>query len=229
MIGVTRDTGPLAVRIASIAERVERAADAAGRDASEITTVVVTKFQPVELLEDLYSLGVRDFGESRHQEAKEKAAALPGDIRWHFVGQLQSKKARAVREYASVIHSVDRISLVDALASDDLDVGVFAQINLTDDPARGGVAPSGLDELVESIQAAPGMRLKGVMAVPPLEEDPARSYARLRELSERVMRAAPTASAISAGMSGDFEQAVSAGATHLRIGTAITGERTRGA
>jgi pyridoxal phosphate enzyme (YggS family) len=234
MIGMTtRDTRALAERVDAIAERVEASAVSAGRSTDEITTVVVTKFQPIELLEDLYSLGLRDFGESRHQEAREKAGLLPSDVRWHFVGQLQSKKARAVREYANVVHSVDRSALVDGLSAerdasaDPLDV--FAQINLTDDPARGGVHPDGLDDLVASIVDSPGLRLLGVMAVPPLEENPARSYARLRTLSDRVRGLVPTANAISAGMSGDFEEAIAEGATHLRIGTAITGARPGGA
>lgn len=236
MIGTApRETGILAERVDAVMARVEKAAAAAGRDPHAITTIVVTKFQPIELLEELYELGLRDFGESRHQEAKDKAARLPADIRWHFVGQLQSKKARAVREYASAVHSVDRTSLIEGLATQaggdesSADIDVFAQINLTDDPARGGVRPDGLADLVREISVAPGLRLRGVMAVPPLEENPARSYARLRTLSEQVRGLVPTADAISAGMSGDFEEAIVEGATHLRIGTAITGTRPGGA
>ncbi|BDI22408.1 YggS family pyridoxal phosphate-dependent enzyme [Herbiconiux sp. L3-i23] len=212
-------------RLSGVRDRIAEASRLAGRDPGELTLVVVTKFQPIELIRDLQALGVRDFGESRHQEAREKADALGDDVTWHFVGQLQGKKARQVRDYAHVIHSVDRESLVQALASDELETDVFAQINLTDDPARGGVAPGSLMPLVDQILAAPGLRLRGVMAVPPLDEEPRRAYARLRGMSEAVRGRAPGADAISAGMSGDFAEAIAEGATHLRIGTAITGER----
>ena len=114
---------------------------------------MVTKFHPASLVRELAALGVRDVGENRHQEAQEKAAELADlDLRWHFVGQLQSKKARQARRYASVIHSIDRLSLVDALKLDDApDVDVFVQLNLTDDPARGGVADRDLEPLVELV------------------------------------------------------------------------------
>lgn len=215
----------VAERLSAVRDRVEIAARQAGRDPASVTTIVVTKFQPLPLLQELHRLGIRDFGESRHQEAREKAAELGDDAVWHFVGQLQGKKARQVREYARVIHSVDRLSLVDALASEEIATDVFAQVDLGVDPARGGVAPDALIPLVEAILAAPGLTLRGVMAVPPLGEDPDSAYERLESLSERVRALAPAASDISAGMSGDFGAALRHGATHLRIGTAITGER----
>ncbi|MEN2737349.1 YggS family pyridoxal phosphate-dependent enzyme [Microbacterium sp. X-17] len=223
----TSSSSPLAERLAAVREGVADAARAAGRSPDELTTIVVTKFHPASLVRELAALGVRDVGENRHQEAQEKAAELADlDLRWHFVGQLQSKKARQVRRYASVIHSLDRISLVDALKLDDApDVDVFVQLNLTDDPARGGVADRDLEPLVEHVLDTGGLRLLGVMAVAPLDEEPARAFERVRLASERVRRLAPGASAISAGMSQDYREAVAAGATHLRIGTAITGNR----
>ncbi|GAA4146523.1 YggS family pyridoxal phosphate-dependent enzyme [Leifsonia shinshuensis] len=223
----TSSSSPLAERLAAVREGVADAARAAGRSPEELTTIVVTKFHPASLVRDLAALGVRDVGENRHQEAQEKAAELADlDLRWHFVGQLQGKKARQVRRYASVIHSVDRPSLVDALRMDDVpDLDVFVQLNLTDDPGRGGVADGDLEPLVEHVLAAGGLRLLGVMAVAPLDEEPARAFERVRLASERVRRLAPDAAAISAGMSQDYREAVAAGATHLRIGTAITGNR----
>lgn len=216
----------LADRLAAVLGSVADAARDAGRAPSEITTIVVTKFQPVSLIAELVSLGVRDVGENRHQEAKAKAEALADlDLRWHFVGQLQSKKARQVRAYASAIHSVDRMSLVDALRSDESSVDCFVQVDLTDDPGRGGVAPEGLDELVEHVLATPGLRLRGLMAVAPLGEPPRPAFARVRLLSERIRRLAPDATDLSIGMSHDFREAILEGATHLRIGTAITGNR----
>jgi PLP dependent protein len=141
---------------------------------------------------------------------------------------LQTKKARQVRAYADVIHSVDRVALVDALsdATNAADVrDCFVQLNLTDDPGRGGVATEDLEPLVERVVAAPGIRLLGVMAVAPLGADPRRSFAAVRAASQRVAAIDPEAVWISAGMSGDYREAILEGATHLRIGTAITGNR----
>ena len=222
----TSSSNGLAERLAAVREGVTDAARAAGRSPEELTTIVVTKFHPASLVRELAGLGVRGGGENRHQEAQEKAAELSDlDLAWHFVGQLQSKKARQVRRYASVIHSVDRLSLVDALASDETSVDAFVQLNLTDDPARGGVADRDLEALVEHILQASGLRLLGVMAVAPLGVEPARAFEQVRAASDRVRSLAPDATAISAGMSQDYREAIAAGATHLRIGTAITGNR----
>jgi hypothetical protein len=202
------------------------AARTAGRSPEELTTIVVTKFHPAALVRELAALGVRDVGENRHQEAQGKAAELSDlALRWHFVGQLQSKKARQVRAYADVIHSVDRGSLVEALRSEEHNIDCFVQLNLTDDAARGGVSDRDLEPLVERILETPGLRLLGVMAVAPLGEEPRRAFERVRRASERVVALAPRADRISAGMSHDYAEAIAEGATHLRIGTAITGNR----
>jgi pyridoxal phosphate enzyme (YggS family) len=216
-------------RLSAVQSGVADAALEAGRDPAEVTTIVVTKFQPVSLIRELAALGVRDVGENRHQEAQAKVAELAGlGLRWHFVGQLQSKKARQVRAYAAAIHSVDRESLVDALRSDEASVDCFVQVNLTDDPGRGGVAPDGLGSLVEKVLATPGLSLLGLMAVAPLGEPPRPAFARVRELSDRVRELAPEARFLSMGMSHDYREAILEGATHLRIGTAITGNRPTG-
>jgi PLP dependent protein len=220
----------LAERLASVRAGIAEAVSAAGRSVSEVTTIVVTKFHPAQLVRELHHLGVRDVGENRQQEASAKASELGDltDLSWHFVGQLQSKKARQVRQFASAVHSVDRPALVTAL--DAAGAGLpplpcFVQINLTDDEARGGVQPSGLESLVEQVLAAPGLALQGVMAVAPLGENPRSAFERLREYSGRVTALEPQASRISAGMSHDYREALLEGATHLRIGTAITGNR----
>jgi pyridoxal phosphate enzyme (YggS family) len=196
-------------------------------DSSPPTRIVVTKFQPASLVRELADLGVRDVGENRHQEAVAKVAELDDPrLTWHFVGQLQSNKAKAVRGYASTVHSVDRASLVDALAADDgREVGVFLEVGLSETPGRGGVDPDDIEALAERVLATSGIRLLGVMGVAPLGAEPRRAFARLRAVSERVRALEPTATAISAGMSGDFREAILEGATHLRIGTAITGFR----
>lgn len=217
---------PLADRLEAIRAGVADAAREAGRPAGEITTIVVTKFHPASLVRELYALGVRDFGENRHQEARLKAAEVSDlDLRWHFVGQLQTKKARQAREYASVVHSVDRAGLVDVLGSGESTLDCFIQLNLSDDPGRGGVPPAELERLVEKVQATDGLRLLGVMAVAPLGEDPRRAFSLVRSASDRVRSLVPDATAISAGMSADYRPAILEGATHLRIGTAITGIR----
>jgi pyridoxal phosphate enzyme (YggS family) len=222
-----RPAGPgLADRLASVDEAIADAARAAGRDPGELTRIVVTKFHPASLVRELHTLGVRDVGENRHQEAAAKAAELADlDLAWHFVGQLQSNKAKAVRRYAAAVHSVDRQSLVDALAgAPPLDV--FLELNLTDDPARGGVAPDAAEALAERVAATEGLVLRGVMAVAPLHTEPRSAFARVRAVSDRIRSIVPAATAISAGMSDDFAEAIAEGATHLRIGTAITGKRS---
>jgi pyridoxal phosphate enzyme (YggS family) len=213
-------------RLKTVEADVRDAAREAGRDPERITTIVVTKFHPASLVRELYAAGVRDFGENRHQEAQAKAAELSDlELTWHFIGQLQSKKARQVRGYASVIHSLDRPSVVDALASEDTVLDCFVQLNLTDDPARGGVQDDDLERMTEQVLSTAGLRLLGVMAVAPLGEEPRQAFARVRAASERIMALAPGASFISAGMSADYREAILEGATHLRIGSAITGNR----
>jgi len=217
-------TGSLAERLERVTAEVADAARAADRDPAGITTIVVTKFHPASLVRELAGLGVRHVGENRHQDAGPKAAQLTDlDLEWHFVGQLQSKKARQVVDYARVIHSIDRESLVRAL--DGSSVDTFIQLNLTDDPARGGVQPTELESLAEAVLATSTLRLVGVMAVAPLGEQPRSAFARVREASERLQTLAPDATKLSMGMSQDFREAIAEGATHLRIGTAITGNR----
>lgn len=219
----------LEVRLAAIDARIRDAARAAGRSPADITRIVVTKFHPASLVRDLAALGVRDVGENRQQELTAKRAeTASAGVAWHFVGQAQTKKARAIRRAADVVHSVDRERLVTALdqaAEDDERLPVLMQVNLTADGNRGGAAPADLERLAETVEAAATLDLRGVMAVAPLDEEPARAFARLAEYSERVRRVAAGATWISAGMTSDFAEAIAIGATHLRIGTAITGSR----
>jgi pyridoxal phosphate enzyme (YggS family) len=223
---VTGDEGSLEERLARVSGQVADAAREAGRDVTGITTIVVTKFHPASLIRELAALGVHDVGENRHQDAGPKAAELRDlDLAWHFIGQLQSNKVRAVLEYADAIHSVDRESLAAAIGAAAIPVEVFLQLNLTDDPGRGGVAPDDLEVLAERVLAAPSMLLRGVMAVAPLGEEPRAAFERVRGASDRLRVLAPSADALSMGMSGDFREAILEGATHLRIGTAITGNR----
>lgn len=182
----------LAQRLQSVQTDIADAARASGRNPDEITTIVVTKFHPATLVRELYDLGVRNVGENRHQEAEAKSAELAGlkGLTWHFIGQLQSNKARAVRAYASVVHSVDSAKLARTLASAEPGpvpvLDCFVQLNLTEDSGRGGVQPSEALELAELVASEPSLNLLGVMAVAPLDEEPRAAFARVREVSEAV-------------------------------------------
>ncbi|GAA2888656.1 YggS family pyridoxal phosphate-dependent enzyme [Microbacterium esteraromaticum] len=219
----------LSARLSAIDERIADAARRAGRDRGEITRIVVTKFHPAFLVRELHALGVVDVGENRQQEMSAKRAALDDvDMRWHFIGQAQTNKAAAIRRDADVVHSVDRVKLADALHRADAGgepLDVLVQVNLTDDLGRGGSTLFDAETLAEHVLQLPSLRLRGVMAVAPLDEEPARAFARLRGVADRIRALAPAATWISAGMTGDFEAAIDAGATHLRIGSAITGPR----
>jgi len=198
-----------------------------GRNPDDVTLVVVTKFHPPSVIEALLEAGARHFGESRHQDAAPKVDALAGrDLTWHFVGQIQSNKARAIARYASVIHSLDRDSVVDALATSENRVAGFVELTLTDDPGRGGVqSADDMLRLAERILAAGTIDLRGVMAVAPQDADPGAAFAHVATMSEILRQAYPNATDISTGMSADWQQAIEHGATHLRIGTSITGKR----
>lgn len=220
------DRVALGERLDLMRAEIAQAARDTGRSPDELTLIVVTKFHPPELIQALVDLGVRDIGENRHQEAAAKHDLLSElNVTWHFIGQLQSKKARQVARYADVIHSIDRAALVEALAPIDRTIDCFLQVNLTDDPNRGGVAPGDLIALAEQVAATPTLKLLGVMAVAPLDEAPETAFERLRGYSELVQTVEPSATSISAGMTQDFREAIAAGATHLRIGSAITGNR----
>ena len=220
-------------RYQAIADRVAGAARESNRNREDITLVVVTKNHPHQLVLDLIELGSRDFGENRDQEASPKAKAIAAetavDFNWHFIGQLQTNKVKSVLEYADFLHSLDRSSLLDELqkrtAEREKPLKVFVQVNMTDDPERGGVNPQDLMGFAERVLTSPGLELVGLMGVGGLEVAPELEFERLAELSQKLQELAPSANRLSMGMSGDFEVAIAYGATHLRIGTAITGKR----
>jgi pyridoxal phosphate enzyme (YggS family) len=228
-----RRRAELAAGLARVRSRIAAACEDAGRDPADVTLVVVTKSYPASDVALLAGLGVRDVGENRDQEAAAKHAASrrQGDLelRWHFIGQLQSNKARSVAGYADLVHSVDRASLVAALdraaERHRRVLDCLVQVSLDSDPGRGGVPRTELAGLAERAAAAANLRLRGVMAVAPLGVDPLQVFATLPELLGIVREHAPQASVISAGMSGDLEAAVTCGATHLRVGSAILGSR----
>ncbi|MFE8943420.1 YggS family pyridoxal phosphate-dependent enzyme [Streptomyces sp. NPDC007856] len=228
----------LAANLAKVEERITAACVAAGRKREEVTLIVVTKTYPAGDVRILSELGVRHVAENRDQDAAPKAAAcadLP--LKWHFVGQLQTNKVRSVVGYADVVQSVDRSKLVTALSKEAVragrEVGCLVQVALDAGEngrgERGGVAPGGIEELADLIGEAPGLRLDGLMTVAPLTGEYAgrerAAFERLMDLSTDLRRAHPAATMVSAGMSADLEQAVAAGATHVRVGTAVLGVR----
>jgi len=230
----------LAQRLEVVEGRLEAACSAAGRSRSEITLVAVSKTWPVADVLALLAASPtapRDLGESRDQEAAPKAAAVTAAVglvegaavRWHFVGRLQTNKARSVASYAAAVHSVDRLPLVRALGAGarraDRAVEVLLQVSLDGDPTRGGALPDETGRLADAVAGEGGLRLAGLMAVAPQELDPTEAFTRLAETAERLRRDHPGATWISAGMSGDLEAAVACGATHLRVGSALFGGR----
>ncbi|GAB2879217.1 YggS family pyridoxal phosphate-dependent enzyme [Nocardioides pacificus] len=222
----------LAANLDAVRVRVDAACRDAGRHADEVTIVVVTKFFPASDVRLLAELGVRDVGENRHQEAQEKAAQCADlDLRWHFIGGLQSNKAAAVASYADVVQSVDRSRLVPGLAKGAEQRGrvldCLVQVSLDGPGAEGrsGAAREEVLDLAAEIDLRPELRLRGLMAVAPLGEDPAAAFARLADQRREVLSVHPNATWLSAGMSADLEHAVAAGATHVRVGSAILGER----
>ncbi|MEO3932844.1 YggS family pyridoxal phosphate-dependent enzyme [Micrococcaceae bacterium Sec7.4] len=224
-------------RLAAVRQRIDTAVAAAGRQERPPRLIVVTKFHPAEDVRRLATLGITDVGENRDQEAAEKSTALRGlDLRWHFIGQLQSNKAKSVVKYAHAVHSVDRPQLASALAramaaeqerTGRAPLDCFIQVSLDDDAGghRGGALPADIPALAEQLAGAEGLRLAGVMAVAPFGADPAPAFEKLAELSARLTAVHPGACGISAGMSQDLEVAVRFGATHLRVGSDILGPR----
>ena len=212
----------------SVKEKISAAAQAAGRSPSEITLIAVTKTFPVSDLEILYELGVRNFGENRDQEAAPKVGVLPADITWHFQGGIQSNKLKSISNWASVIHSVDKFKYAQMISQ--FSVGktkeIFIQVSLDSLPqSREGVDPADLMQLAEQIMRLPNLQVKGLMAVAPLDQPTEQAFVRLQQIQQKFIQLYPAASSLSSGMSGDYEIAISLGATHVRIGSSILGNR----
>jgi pyridoxal phosphate enzyme (YggS family) len=222
----------IAARLSAVRARIEAACRAAGRASREVTLIAVTKTYPVSDIRLLGELGVTDIGENRDQEAAPKAAACAAlglPVTWHFVGQLQTNKAASVVSYAQVIHSVDRLRLVRVLGARATAAGrtvtCLVQVSLDDDPARGGARIRDATTVADALAGQDGLVLGGVMAVAPLGVPADIAFGKLKEIADTVRSAHPGAVMISAGMSDDLEQAIGAGATHVRVGTALLGGR----
>jgi pyridoxal phosphate enzyme (YggS family) len=205
------------------------AARRAGRDPSSIKLVAVSKAKPVADIEKVYSLGHRDFGENRAQEMAEKASRLPGDIRWHFIGGLQTNKARLVRPITHLLHSMDRESLAAAWAKGSgLPPPVLLQVNTGHESQKYGADPERAGQVLERVVEF-GIEVRGLMAIPPYSDDPEQQrphFALLREMRDRLAPRHPSLVELSMGMTDDFEVAIEEGSTVIRVGRAIFGERT---
>ena len=218
----------IAANLLEVNERIATAAAKAGRNPADIKLIVVTKTFPITDLQNLYDLGVREFGENRDQEASEKVGLLPADINWHFQGQIQSNKLKSITSWATYIHSIDQLKyakLVSEFAGNQRK-SIFLQVSLDQIPeSRGGVDPAKLVELASSITKFANLNLMGLMAVAPLDEDTDQAFSRLSQIHSHFREGFPDAKYLSAGMSGDYESAILHGATHLRIGSSILGNR----
>lgn len=241
-VATTREL-ELAEALAAVRARLTNAAEVADRNPAEIELLPVTKFFPVSDISILRKLGCESFGESREQEASNKAIefskmADAQPIRWHMVGRIQRNKARSIAEWAYAAHSVDSLRLIEALDRGAIGalgdgrrpepLGVYIQVSLDGDEKRGGVdiASSDLvDEACAAVAAAGGLELLGLMAIPPLGSDPADAFERLERERDRVQQAFEQPLGLSAGMSSDLEVAVKHGSTCVRVGTALLGQR----
>ena len=215
----------LSANLDSIRARIGAAVQGSGRSPDEVTLIVVTKTFPASDVQILYDLGVRDFGENRDQEASVKSLELPDDCRWHFQGQIQSNKLKSIANWADVLHSIDDLAHAKKLDSLVSEKDIFIQVSLDNLPNRGGVLPELVPEFLDGLTVFPHLIVRGLMAVAPLDEEPATAFRRLKELSDQIVKVHPGAREISAGMSNDFEAAISQGATHIRIGSQILGVR----
>ncbi len=216
----------IAQNIAAIREKITRACAENGRDPNDVNLVAVSKLQPAELISTAIDAGHRLFGENRVQEAKAHWADLRAsypDLRLHLIGPLQTNKVRDAVELFDVIETVDRPSLADALAKEMKNQGrhlsCFIQVNTGEEEQKGGVMPGGLPALLDHCRRS-GLAISGLMCIPPVDEPPAPHFALLKKLTQR--HGLPE---LSIGMSADFEQAIALGATYIRIGTALFGER----
>lgn len=229
-----RPTGDadIPTRLATVHDRIVRAARDADRDPSDVRLVAVSKFHALAKIAAAYEAGQTAFGENRAQELDAKLADGPPDgLRWHFVGGLQRNKVRLVAGRVALIHSVDRPALAASIAAHmrtlDACQDVLIQVNVAGEQRKGGCALAEVPELAETIVGLDGIRLTGLMTMPPLHADPAPVFAELRALRARISEMVPGVVELSMGMSGDLESAVAHGATIVRVGTAIFGARPR--
>lgn len=222
----------IAERWAAVRERAADAATRAGRDPSDVTVIAVAKTFPADAVVEAIEAGAIDIGENRAQELRDKMSAIGDRARWHFVGHLQTNKVRNIAGRVTLIHSVDRFGLAEAIARRAVAFGaiqdVLIEVNLGGEASKAGVDPPRAAALAEEIDSLDGIAVRGLMAIPPATSDPEGSRIHFKELAalrDDVALRVPEASGLSMGMTGDFEVAIEEGATWVRVGEAIFGPR----
>jgi len=218
----------IASALASVEDRITKAAATAGRNRSEITLIAVTKTYSANDVQILADLGVSNFGENRSDEGSEKSAAIAAT--WHFQGQVQGRKLKDIASWATYIHSIDSADHITKLsricAEMDRKISIFLQLSLDGAPDRGGVLADQLGQLADQLGADPNLHLAGLMCVPPVAYGFDRAFGEIAKVHSAFKAGYPEAVGLSAGMSSDFEVAIAYGATHLRVGSEILGSRT---
>jgi len=221
--------------IASVIEKMRSACQKASHNNSEVTLIAVSKTKPVSMLQEAYNAGMRDFGENKVQEIMDKYDKLPEDIRWHMIGHLQRNKVKYIIDKVSLIHSVDSLRLAEEISKEalkhNLIMPILIEVNIADEESKYGVSPKECEELIRQISTLPNIQIKGLMTVAPFVDDPEdnRQYFRImQQLSVDIMQKNidnVCMDILSMGMTGDYEVAIQEGATMVRVGTGIFGER----
>lgn len=228
--------GMLKDNLNEVRARVTAACLRSGRDPREVTLIAVSKTKPVPMLEEVYAQGVRDFGENRPQEMRDKAAELPADIRWHMIGRLQTNKVKYVVPRAVLIHSVDSLHLAEAIDKEAAKAGVTAniliEVNIAGEASKGGIAPEETEGFARELAALPNLKVNGLMTIAPIVENGEENRAYFRQMRELLVDIRDKnidnifMRSLSMGMTGDFETAIEEGATLVRVGTGIFGGRS---
>ncbi len=206
-----------------IRDRMDKACESVGRDPAEITLIAVSKTFPIDAIEEAYDLGLRDFGESRLQEAQPKIESLPDDNRWHFIGVLQSNKAKKIGQLFSVVHTIAAESHLKEINKANRQIEAFIELNIAKEAQKSGISPESLDEFIKKVIQYPHVHLLGLMTIGPAENDPEAMrpyFQRTKKLNDQI-----GGTRLSMGMSGDFDVAIQEGASHIRVGTALFGVR----
>lgn len=223
-------TQGISTHLGAVRERIACAACEHGRSPEGITLIAVSKTKPAAAVAEAHRAGQFDFGENYAQEAAAKVEALAGlPLRWHFIGRIQSNKTALIARHFDWVHTVDRLKIARRLASHRADgppLNVLVQVNIDDDPAKGGAAPDEAGDLVDAVRGLAGLRLRGLMAILERDGDAHSGYRGVRTLFDSLAdRGGADWDTLSMGMSGDLEAAIAAGATQVRVGTAIFGPR----
>lgn len=219
----------------TVEQKVQKACAKAGRDRSEVTLIAVSKTKPVSMIEELLPLGVRDFGENKVQELTAKEEVLPKDIRWHMIGHLQRNKVKYIVHKACMIHSVDSLRLAQEISKEalkhEVQVPILIEVNVAGEESKFGISPSETENLIREAAKLPNIHVEGLMTIAPYVDDPEENrtvFRNLRNLSVDIRGKNidnVNMNVLSMGMTGDYEVAIEEGATHVRVGTGIFGER----